>query len=171
MARSTATTVEQYLDGLPLDRRVAIEAVRQVVLDNLGPGFEEGIQYGMIGYFVPHSVYPNGYHCDPRQPLPYLSLAAQKNHFAIYLMGLYMDPDGAAWFERAWRATGKKLDMGRACVRFKKLEDVPLDVVAEAIRRMPAKRYIATYEAAFAGRGPARSVGKKKAAAKKAAKK
>ena len=122
--QSKATTVDQYLAELPEDRRKALEAVRQVVLKNLDKDYEEGIQYGMIGYYVPHRVHPAGYHCDPKQPLPFASLASQKNHMALYLMCIYGDTDHAKWFRDAWAKTGKKLDMGKACVRFKKLEDL-----------------------------------------------
>jgi hypothetical protein len=134
--QSTATTVEQYLAELPADRRGVLQAVRQLILDNLDPDFEEGIQYGMIGYYVPHRVYPAGYHCDPRQPLPYAGLAAQKNYLSLYLMCVYGDSDHAKWFRQAWARSGKKLD------------DLPLDIIAEAIRRVPAKTYIAHCEAA-----------------------
>ena len=156
MVQSRAKTVAAYLAELPPERRAALSAVREVILANLDPGYEEGIDYGMIGYHVPLSVYPSGYHCDAKQPLPFAALAAQKNHMSVYLMGLYTEPDEARWFEAAWRASGKKLDMGKACVRFKRLEDVPLDVLAEAVRRMPSKRYVAAYEATLAGRGAAR---------------
>jgi Domain of unknown function (DU1801) len=144
--QSKATTVEQYLAELPEDRRKAIEAVRQVVLKNLDKDYEEGIQYGMIGYYVPHRVYPPGYHCDPKQPLPFAGLASQKNHMSLYLMCAYGETDHANWFKDAWAKTGKKLDMGKACVRFKKLEDLALDVIGEAIRKVPAKKYIAHCE-------------------------
>lgn len=144
--QSGASTVRQYLDGLPADRRQAIEAVRKVILKNLDRHYEEGIQYGMIGYYVPHRVYPAGYHCDPKQPLPFASIASQKNHMGIYLMCIYMDAGHQKWFREAWAKTGKKLDMGKSCVRFKKLEDVALDVLGEAVRRVPAKAYIAHYE-------------------------
>lgn len=154
-------TVEEYLATLPEDRRAAVEAVRKVILKNLGKGFEEGMQYGMIGYYVPHSVYPAGYHCDPKQPLPYAGLASQKNSISLYLMGLYGSPEDDAWFREAWGKTGKKLDMGKSCVRFKKLEDVPLDVIGQAIKRIPAKTYIERYEATLAGRGKSKERGKK----------
>lgn len=154
-------TVEEYLATLPEDRRAAVEAVRKVILKNLGKGFEEGMQYGMIGYYVPHSVYPAGYHCDPKQPLPYAGLASQKNSISLYLMGLYGSPEDDAWFREAWAKTGKKLDMGKSCVRFKKLEDVPLDVIGQAIKRIPAKTYIERYEATLAGRGKSKERGKK----------
>lgn len=151
----SAPTVEAYLDSLPDERRAVLEAVRRVILDHLDPDYEEGMQYGMIGYYVPHRIFPAGYHCDPRQPVPYAALAAQKNNFSLYLMGVYVGGDAAAdapesavaqWFREAWRNSGKKLDMGKSCVRFKKLEDVPLDVVGEVIRRIPAATYIARYQ-------------------------
>lgn len=150
--QSKAKTVEAYLAELPPDRRAAITAVRKVILDNLDPDIEEGMSYGMIGYSVPHRVYPNGYHCDPAQPLPYAGLASQKGNMALYLAGVYCGCDGgeltknAEWFRQAWLKTGKKLDMGKACIRFKKIEDVPLEVVGEAIRRASAKDYIKLYE-------------------------
>ncbi len=144
--QSKAKTVDQYLADLPDDRREALQAVRAVVLKNLPKGYEEGMQYGMIGYFVPHSVYPPGYHCDPKQPLPFAGLASQKNHMSIYLMCIYGDQQHTAWFRKAWATSGKKLDMGKSCVRFKKLEDVPLKVIGEAIRRVPAKKFIDHYE-------------------------
>jgi hypothetical protein len=146
---SKATTVEQYLSELPDDRRKALETVRQVILINLDKDYEEGIQYGMIGYYVPHRVYPAGYHCDPKLPLPFAHLASQKNHMALYLMCIYGESDLSRWFREAWAKTGKKLDMGKACVRFKKVEDLALDVIAEAIKRVPAKKFIAHCEAAL----------------------
>lgn len=149
---SKATTVAEYLKSLPDDRRAAIEAVRKIILANLDKDYQECMQYGMIGYSVPHSVYPDGYHCDPKQPLPFAGLASQKGHMSVYLMCNYGDGEFAEWFKKAWAKTGKKLDMGKCCVRFKKLEDIALDVVGEAIRRMPAKKYIAFYEAATKGR-------------------
>ena len=135
-----ATTVKALLAGLPEDRRKALKAVRAVILENLSPGYEEGIQYGMIGYYVPHSVFPPGYHCDPKQPLPFAGLASQKNHMAIYLMAVYGDPKLDAWFQKAWKATGKKLDMGKSCVRFKKLEDVPLKVLGQVIKKSAGRK-------------------------------
>ena len=146
--QSKATTVEQYLAELPDDRRAAIEAVRRVILDNLDEEYEEGMSYGMIGYYVPHRVYPAGYHCDPKLPLPFANLASQKNHMALYLMCIYGDSPLAHWFREAWARTGKKLDMGKACVRFKKLDDLALDVIGEAIKRVPARTYIEYCEAA-----------------------
>lgn len=144
--QSQAATVEEYLAELAEDRRQAVRAVRDVILQNLPPGYEEGMQYGMIGYFVPHSLYPPGYHCDPRQPLPFAGLASQKNHMTLYLACVYSDEDFANWFREAWAKTGKKLDMGKACIRFKKLEALPLQLVGQAVKRVPVKKFIAYYE-------------------------
>ncbi|MCA8980519.1 MAG: DUF1801 domain-containing protein [Planctomycetes bacterium] len=170
---SKATTVKQYLDALPEDRRKALEAVRRVIKSNLDSKYEEGIQYGMIGYYVPHSVFADGYHCDPKQPLPFASIASQKNHMAVYLFCLYNDPAEIARFEAEWKKTGKKLDMGKSCVRFKKLDDVALDAIGAAIKRMPAKKFVELYVANRDGAAGARKTAKKaaKKTAKKAAKK
>lgn len=143
--QSKATTVTEYLAELPPDRRQAIAAVRKVILDNLDNGFEEGMQYGMIGYYVPHRIYPAGYHCNPKQPLPFACLASQKNYMSIYLMTVYGGDE--TWFREQWARSGKKLDMGKSCIRFKKLDDLALDVIGAAIRRVPLKGYIAQYEA------------------------
>ena len=180
--QSKASTVAQYIAELPEDRRAAIEAVRKVILKNLDKSYAEGMQYGMIGYFVPHSVFPAGYHCDPRQPLPFAGLASQKNYMSLYLMGAYGPGEEARWIEQQFAKAGKKLDMGKCCIRFKKLEDLPLDVIGEAVRRVPAKAYIERYEAALAGMGrltsaakseatPAKKTLSKKKPAKKLAKK
>jgi hypothetical protein len=172
--QSKATTVEQYLGELPEDRREAIEAVRRVILENLPQGYEEGMQYGMIGYFVPHSVYPPGYHCDPKQPLPFAGLASQKNYVSIYLMCVYGHPEHEAWFRQAWAKTGKKLDMGKSCVRFKRIDDVPLKVIGQAIKRVSAKKFIEYYDSAIEGRAGragkrTRKTATEKVTAKKAA--
>jgi hypothetical protein len=169
--QSKATTVEQYLSELPDDRLEAIETVRKVILENLDQGFEEGIQYGMIGYYVPHSIFPAGYHCDPRQPLSFAGLGSQKNHMAIYLMCVYMNTPLREWFEKAWFAAGKKLDMGKARVRFKKIDDLALEVLGEAIRRVTAQKYIQVYESLLSSRNsssrPSSPVPKKTATRKK----
>jgi len=169
---SKATTVKEYLTELPEDRRKALEAVRKVIRKNLDKGYKEGMQHGMIGYFVPHSVYPPGYHCDPKQPLPFAGIASQKNHMAIHMMSIYSDPKLAAWFKKEWAKTGKKLDMGKSCVRFKKLEDLPLELIGEAIARVPAKTFIAYYESVIKPTGKKKipAKGKKKAKAKSATK-
>ncbi|MBK8914624.1 MAG: DUF1801 domain-containing protein [Phycisphaerales bacterium] len=164
--QSKASTVAEYLSELPIERRAAIQSVRRTILDNLdkagdGDGFEEGMSYGMIGYFVPHRVYPPGYHCNPKMPLPFAGLASQKNHMSVYLFSIYGDTEHTDWFAKAWQRTGKKLDMGKCCIRFKKLDDLALDVIGEAVRRMPARKFIRYYEAAIApenrGRPPGRA--------------
>jgi len=149
---SSAATVEEYLAELPPDRREVIAAVRAVILANLDPAYQEKMAYGMIGYSIPHSVYPAGYHCNPKDPLPFAGLASQKNNMAVYLMSLYIRADGAdtAWFESEWAKSGKKLDKGKSCIRFKKLTDLDLNVLAQAIKRVPAKLYIEYYEARLA---------------------
>lgn len=151
--QSKATTVAEYLKSLPEDRRRAIEAVRKVILANLDPDIREGMQYGMIGYAVPHSVFPAGYHCDPKQPLPYAMLASQKQYMSLHLMSIYMHPENERWFREAWKKSGKKLDLGKACVRFRKLEDLALDVVGQAFRRVSAKSYLGVYVQSLEGRG------------------
>ncbi len=168
--QSKATTVKQYLAELPPDRRSAIQAVRDVILDNLDKDFEEGMQSGMIGYYVPHRVFPAGYHCDPKQPLPFAGLASQKNYMSLYMMADYGEGIDGGWLRKAWARTGKKLDMGKCCIRFKKLDDLPLEVIGEAIRRVPAKAYIKYYQTAIltmntqAAKKAARSTGASKPA-------
>jgi hypothetical protein len=154
MASSAATTVDEYLAELSEDRRLLVSAVRDLVNDNLPGGYQEGMMLGMIGWCVPHSRYPAGYHTDPRQPLPFAALASQKQFVSLYLMGTYCGSEqpgteltaDTEWFRNAWAATGKKLDMGKSCVRIKRFEDVATEVVAEAIRRLPVDTYIAKYE-------------------------
>ena len=143
---SKAKTVAEYLTALPEERRAAISAIRKVILANLPKGYEECMNYGMIGYVVPHSIYPAGYHCDPKLPMPFAGLASQKNHMSLYVMTVYSQSATEKWFRKAWVAAGKKLDMGKCCVRFKKLEDVPLEVVGELIGRVPVKEYLAYVE-------------------------
>ena len=140
---SEAKTVDAYLQGLPEDRRTAVSAVRQVILANLPEGYEECMQCGMISYVVPHRLYPAGYHCDPRQPLTYATLGSQKNYMTLHLMTVYGDPALMQWLKKAFQAAGKKLDMGKACVRFKNLDDLPLDVIGQIVARVPVKSYVA----------------------------
>jgi Domain of unknown function (DU1801) len=166
VVQSQKASVAEYLAELPEDRRHAIETVRGVIRKNLDSDFEEGMQYGMIGYFVPHSLYPPGYHCDPRQPLPFAALASQKNYMSLYLMCVYGDPKRLQRFQAAWAKSGKKLDMGKSCIRFKKSDDVALEAIADAIGSVSAKGYIASYESALTTRGQ-RSAPKKKAVPKK----
>lgn len=144
--QSKATTVKAYLAELPPDRRAALEQVRKVILSNLDKDYQETMAYGMIGYSVPHTVFPPGYHCDPEQALPFAALASQKNFMAVYLMCVYGDTKHSDWFREAWAKTGKKLDMGKSCIRFKKVEDLALDVIGEAIKRIPAKKWVEIYQ-------------------------
>jgi len=153
--QSKAQTVNDYLAELPDDRRAAIEAVRKVIRKNLPKGYEEGMQYGMIGYHVPHKLYPAGYHCDPKQPLPFAGLASQKNYMSVYLM-CYLDEKMDKWLRQAWAKSGKKLDMGKCCIRFKKVDDLALDVVGEAIARVPLAEFIKLYESAMKPAGKKR---------------
>ena len=139
-----ATTIAEYLASLPADRREAIAAVRKVILANLDKDYEETMQYGMISYSVSAGAFPADFPYDPKHPLPFAALASQKDYMSVYLMGVYSD-DGnehADWFRKSWKQAGKKLDMGKCCVRFTKLEDIALDVLGEAIRRIPAKDYV-----------------------------
>jgi hypothetical protein len=150
--KSTATTVDEYVKSLPDDRREAISAVRKVILDNLPKGYEECMSYGMIGYVVPHSIYPKGYQCNPKLPLPFVNLGSQKNHMALYLMCIYGDAKTDQWFRNAWEKTGRKLDGGKGCIRFKRLEDIPLEVVGQLIARTPVAGYVARIESVFNSR-------------------
>ena len=156
MVTSRAETVEAYLASLPADRRAAVAALRKVIRRNLPRGFEEGMQYGMIGYYVPLSRYPTTYN---GQALAAAALGSQKGHMSLYLMSVYGDPTLKTWFERSFRAAGKKLDMGKSCVRFKKLEDLPLDVIGATIAKLDVDRFIATYEASRADAGGAAKKG------------
>lgn len=137
--KSEATTVREYLDALPDDRRKALKAVRKVIRDNLPDGYEEAINFGMIAYQVPLAKYPDTYN---GKPLMYAALASQKNHMAVYLTSIYMDDGKRAAFEKAYRATGKRYDVGKSCVRFRKLDDLPLPVIGDAIADIPADVFV-----------------------------
>lgn len=171
--QSKAATVDEYLASLPEDRRAAITAVRDVIRANLDEDIEEGMSYGMIGYGVPHRVYPAGYHCDPTKPLPYAALASQKQYMSLYLMANYCEDEGedANWFQTQWAKTGKKLDMGKSCIRFKKLDDLALDVIGAAIKRLTARRFIEFYERGLASAGKPAKTAAEPAAKRPAAKK
>ena len=148
--QSKATTVEQYIAELPEDRKNIISEIRKVFKMNLPKGFEEGMSYGMIGYFVPHKLYPNGYHCNPKLPLPFINVASQKNHIAIYHMGIYASKDLLKWFEGEWpKHSTKKLDMGKSCLKYKKADEVPLKLIAELATKVTLQQWIETYEKAF----------------------
>ena len=142
-----AATPQEYLDVLPPDRRDALSALRKAINKNIPKGFAETISYGMPGWVVPHSLYPAGYHCDPALPLPFLSIASQKNFVAVYHMGLYADPALLAWFQAEYaRQAEGKLDMGKSCIRFKKPERIPFGLIGDLASRMTPKQWIALYE-------------------------
>jgi len=141
--RSEATTVEGYLAELPTERREAIEAVRSVILDNLPDGYVESMNWGMIAYEVPLETYPETYN---KQPLAFAALASQKNYMAVYLTGIYISDAARDEFEKAYRATGKRFDVGKSCVRFRKLEDLPLELIGETIEAIPVDRLIQRFE-------------------------
>ena len=143
--RSEAVTVEEYLAILPQDRRDAISAVRSVILERLPDGYEEEMRWGMISYEVPLEIQPDTYN---GKPLMYAALASQKRHMAVYLSGVYADPEAREDFEQAYRATGKRMDMGKSCVRFRRLDDLPLEVIGEAIARYPVNAFVDLYHRA-----------------------
>lgn len=147
---SKPTTVDEYMATLPEDRKKAIAELRKVIKKNIPKGFQEEISYGMPGYVVPHSKYPAGYHCDPKLPLPFLSFASQKNFIAIYHMGIYADAKLLQWFTEAHaKASAKKLDMGKSCLRYKKLEDIPYQLIGELVSKITADDWIEMYERNF----------------------
>jgi len=143
-----ADTVDEYINQLPEDRKEAITKLRTVILKNLPKGFVEQINYNMPGYVVPHSLYPAGYHCDPSLPLPFMNIASQKNFVALYHMGIYANPDLLEWFTAEYpKHCKRKLDMGKSCVRFKKMDDIPYELIGELVRKMTAQQWIDMYEA------------------------
>lgn len=160
--QSKASTVAEYLKSLEPERRKAINAIRKVIKDNLDPKIKEVMSYGMIGWVVPLTVYPEGYHCNPSTPLPFANLASQKNSISIYLFCVYGDEAEKDRLAKNWKATGKKLDMGKSCIRVKTLDDVPLDVLGDAVKRITLKHFVDQYEAALEGT----AAGKKRAALK-----
>jgi uncharacterized protein YdhG (YjbR/CyaY superfamily) len=143
-----AETFEEYLSQVPEDRQEAIARLRQVLKENLPAGFKEGIGYNMPGFDVPHTLYPAGYHCDPKQPLPFVGFASQKNFIAFYHMGIYAVPELYEWFISEYPKHSKsKLDMGKSCVRFKKPEQIPFDLIAQLAQKITPHQWIEIYEA------------------------
>ena len=159
----TASTVYQYLAALPADRRAALSAVRAMINENLPDGYEEGIQFGMIGWYVPLSLYPAGYGENPKVPLPLVALASQKSGMVLHFLCFYGHPTLSTWFVSEYKKSGKKLDMGKGCVRFKKLDDLALEVVGRTVARVPVEEHMANYRAARAllGKVKSKSAGKK----------
>ncbi|TAD84584.1 MAG: DUF1801 domain-containing protein [Bacteroidetes bacterium] len=147
---SAATSVEQYLAQLPEDRQHAMTNLRQTILANLPSQFTEQMSYGMIGYVVPHSLYPSGYHCSPKLPLPFISLASQKSHIAVYHMGLYAMPSLLSWFTKAYQQQNLgKLDLGKSCIRFKNPEKIPFSLLGQLATKVSVEDWIAVYESSF----------------------
>lgn len=140
-------TVQSYIDNIEIAKKDAFSKLRETISHNIPAGFNEEISYGMIGYVVPHSVYPSGYHCDPKLPLPFLAIAAQKNFIALYHMGIYAEPALMSWFVSEFPKHVKaKLDMGKSCIRFKKPEEIPFELIAELVKKITAKDWIILYE-------------------------
>ena len=141
--KTDANTPEEYMDNLPNDRKQAMNKLRKTIIDNLPIGFEETLNYGMIGYVVPHSIYPNGYHCNPKLPLPFMNIASQKNFIAVYHMGLYANQKLLNWFVQEYpKHCNTKLDMGKSCLRFKKIDQIPFDLIAELSKKVSVKEWI-----------------------------
>ena len=147
---SNTASVEEYINLVPAAQREAIISLRKVIRENIPTGFAEEISYGMIGYVVPHSLYPKGYHCNPKLPLPFLNIAAQKNFIALYHMGLYSNPALLNWFtDEFLNHSKKKPDMGKSCIRFKNPETIPYQLIGELAKRMSVQEWIDTYESIF----------------------
>lgn len=145
--QSSAKTSQEYMDSLPEDRKQAMTALRKIIKKNIPKGFKEVMQYGMIGYVVPHSLYPAGYHCNPKDPLPFMALASQKQFIAVYHMGIYSDKKLLAWFTKEYKKQATtKLDMGKSCVRFKKMDQIPLKLIGELVTKITLQEWIAIYE-------------------------
>ena len=146
----TASTPDEYVNSLPEDRKEAISRLRNTIKDNLPEGFTECMSYGMIGYVVPHSLYPKGYHCDPKLPLPFLSIASQKNFIAVYHMGIYADENLMNWFTSEYpNHSNAKLDMGKSCIRFKKINEIPYELIGQLAKQLRPEDWINLYEKAF----------------------
>ncbi|WP_445711643.1 DUF1801 domain-containing protein [Flavobacterium sp.] len=147
---SKASSPEEYIKELPEDRKEAVIKLRNTILKNLPKDFKEAMSYGMIGYVVPHNIYPAGYHCDPKLPLPFMSFASQKNSINFYHMGIYTNKDLYDWFVSEYpKYSKKKLDMGKSCMRFKKPEDIPYDLIGELVSKIEVQDWISIYENAF----------------------
>lgn len=145
--QSTAKTVNDYLNELPEERKVAFLKLRERILNNLPKGFEEQMSYGMLGYVVPHDLYPDGYHCNPKLPLPFMNIASQKNFIALYHLGIYAIPELLEWFTSEFpKHSSQKLDIGKSCIRFEKLDQIPFDLIAELAGKMSVEEWINCYE-------------------------
>ena len=148
--QSTALTPQEYLSNLPDDRKEVMQKLRNSIIENIPQGFEEVMSYGMLGFVVPHSIYQKGYHCDPKLPLPFMNLASQKNFIALYHMGIYANEKLFNWFVAEYPKHCKaKLDMGKSCIRFKKMDDIPFELIGELAGKVSVTDWIKTYETAY----------------------
>ncbi len=143
-----AATPSEYMQMIPDDRKEAMEKLRSTIADNIPPGFEENVGYGMLGWAVPHTLYPDGYHCEPKQPLPFLSIASQKNSISFYHMGIYADKELYDWFVAEYpKHSTTKLDMGKSCIRFKNPKNIPYNLIGELVSKITPQQWIVMYEA------------------------
>ena len=142
-----AATPDDYIAQIPEERKEVITKLRKIIKENLPKGFEEQMNYGMIGYVVPHSIYPNGYHCDTKLPLPFMNIASQKNFIAVYHMGIYANDDLMEWFVAEYpKHVSTKLNMGKSCIRFKNVKKIPYDLIGELVQKMTVEDWISLYE-------------------------
>lgn len=145
--QSDSTTPQEYIDSLPDERRESVEKLRNVILKNLPKGFQEVMGYGMLGYVVPHQIYPDGYHCNPKLPLPFMNVASQKNFVSLYHMGIYASPELFEWFVYEYSKQVKtKIDMGKSCISFKKMNEIPYELIGELVKKISVNDWIMTYE-------------------------
>jgi uncharacterized protein YdhG (YjbR/CyaY superfamily) len=148
--QSSAKTIQEYLSSLPEERKLSFFKLRETILTNIPEGFTEELSYGMLGYLVPHSIYPDGYHCNPKLPLPFINIASQKNFVALYHMGIYAKPELLEWFVSEYPKYSKqKLDMGKSCIRFKKMDGIPFELIAQLVQKMSVEDWINCYESEF----------------------
>jgi hypothetical protein len=149
--QSKSQTVDNYMNELPEERKAPMQRLREVFNANLPEGFNEEMNYGMIGYVVPHSIYPKGYHCSPELPLPFVNIASQKNFIAVYHMGIYSDEKLLNWFvEEFPKHSTAKLDMGKSCIRFKKMDQIPFELLGELLTKMTVNQWIERYDSVYA---------------------
>jgi Domain of unknown function (DU1801) len=148
--QATAQNIKEYLEAIPEERKRAFYTLREIILRHIPVGFLEELSYGMLGYVVPHSIYPNGYHCNTNLPLPFLNIASQKNFIALYHMGIYADSNLLNWFISEFpKHSSQKLDMGKSCIRFKKIDQIPFDLIGELVQKMSVQDWISSYETNF----------------------
>lgn len=159
---TTATTVNDYIDSLPEERKAAVTKLRKTINANLPKGFEEVMSYGMIGFVVPHSIYPSGYHCNPKLPLPFINIGSQKNYISLHHMGVYASKELLDWFVGAYEKVSSKLDMGKGCIRFKKPEEIPFELIGELAKKITVQQWIDTMEGNIAAAAKNKKVAAKK---------